>query len=56
MLSFPTIEIKVSMNVLCGNFKIQGTKIDLDFDTALNPSYLWTSILPELELRQFKYD
>lgn len=44
------------MNVLCGNLKTLGTKIDLDFDTALNPSYLRTSILPELELRQFKYD
>lgn len=44
------------MNVHCGSFKILGTKIDLDFDTALKPSYLWTSILPEHELRQFEYD
>lgn len=44
------------MNILRGNFKIPGTKIDLDFDTAFNPSYLRTSILPELEWRQFKYD
>lgn len=56
MLQFPTIEIKVSMGVLWGNFKILVTKIGLDFGTALNPPYLCTSIMPELKWRQSKYD
>lgn len=41
------------MNVLCGNFKILGIKIDIDFATALNPLYLQTDILSQLEWRQF---
>lgn len=36
------------MGVLWGNFKILVTKIGLDFGTTLNPPYLCTSIMSEL--------